>query len=125
MATILVVDDELRILRMLRGFLEREGHMVLTAKDGEKALRICNTHEGKIDVMITDINMPGLDGMDLATQARASRPSLRVMFISGFMNHEDLIRKGFSSGDLKFIEKPFDLVTVDNTISAALASGQR
>ena len=98
--------------------------MVLIAENGEKALQICNTHQGDIEVMITDINMPGMNGIQLATRVKAGWPALRLVFISGFMDFEDITKEGFSQDDTVFIEKPFDLVIVEDTIHKVLETSQ-
>jgi DNA-binding response OmpR family regulator len=80
--TILVVDDEPALLEIYCSALSEPGHVVLTAADGYKAIRILV--ERHVDLVITDINMPGLNGVHLGAQARLMCPGIHVIYITGF-----------------------------------------
>src|SRR5690242_12719844 len=98
---ILVVDDEPDLRELVAAILEDGGHTVLTAADGEEGLRILSQHW--VDIMLTDIRMPRLNGIDLAEQARALRPSLQVIFTSGGDYHlpvSPMLRKPFRTPEL-------------------------
>src|SRR5260370_10199885 len=80
--TILVAEDEPGIRALVRKILRRQGYQVLEAADGEEALRIMREHSGSIDMLITDVMMPGLAGRDLAGHLREQRPATKLLFIS-------------------------------------------
>jgi two-component system cell cycle sensor histidine kinase/response regulator CckA len=84
--TILLVEDDVTTLLVLRKMLERLGYTVLIADDGAKGARIYEQNQAKIDILLTDIMMPGLNGRKLAERVRASRPNLPILFISGFVD---------------------------------------
>ena len=104
--TLLVVEDEPSVRQVVRRTLERSGHRVLLAGSGAEALEICERHQGPIDLLITDVVMPGMSGADLAARARAVRPGLRVLFMSGYtddvISHHGVLNEG-----VHFINKPF------------------
>lgn len=105
-STILVVDDEPFILKVISGILEREGYNVVVASSGELALTLLGTFS--ISLVLTDIMMPGMDGVQLAQAILKSRPELPVLFVSGRC---DLIPREMKCG---YIPKPFsanDLVS--------------
>jgi two-component system cell cycle sensor histidine kinase/response regulator CckA len=114
MATILVVDDQVYIRELLEAILLRDGYTVLTAEDGEEALRVLSSHQGEIDLLITDLNMPGMDGMRLARYMKASWPGIATVFTTGDIDRTN------RPEDTVFIEKPFLLETVEDTIQDVL-----
>jgi CheY-like chemotaxis protein len=81
MYTILVADDDPSLLAVMAQILAEPGHIVLTASDGFEAVRILGDRH--VDLMITDVRMPGLDGLQLGRQAKLMRPNLHIVFISG------------------------------------------
>lgn len=103
---VLVVDDEPFVRRVVVGFLERGGYRARAADGGEEALRILREGEEPIDVLLTDVEMPGLDGPDLVRQAREGNPHLRILFMSGARSRGELtqirplLQKPFSTGEL-------------------------
>ncbi len=80
--TILLVDDDDALLDILGTVLREPGYTVVTARDGYEAVRILA--ERQIDLMLTDVIMPGLDGQQLAEQARVMRPHLHIIYLTGF-----------------------------------------
>ena len=80
--TILVADDDPVLLEIVAKVLEEPGYTVLTATDGYEAVRILADRH--VDLMITDVRMPGLDGFELAQQAKLLRPNLHIIYISGY-----------------------------------------
>ena len=81
MYTILVADDDRQLLAIVAEILSEPGYTVLTAADGFEAVRILADRH--VDLMIADVNMPGLDGLELGLQAKVMRPGLHIVFISG------------------------------------------
>jgi DNA-binding NtrC family response regulator len=106
--TILLVEDEPAILSLGRMMLEKLGYRVRTADRPEEALRLARTHEGTIDLLITDVVMPGMNGSDLAAQLHALHPDLRVLFMSGY-TADVIARQGVLEDGACFVQKPFSL----------------
>lgn len=80
--TVLFVEDEHAMRELVRDILSQKGFVVLTAADGDEALRLLTGRH--IDLLLTDIVMPGMDGFQLATQAKLIRPHLKVLYTSGY-----------------------------------------
>ncbi|HZT38419.1 MAG TPA: response regulator [Bryobacteraceae bacterium] len=100
-ATILLVDDSPRVRPLVRQILTDAGWNVLEAGRPEEALRLLEGREPEIDLLLTDIMMPGMSGVELAHRAKAERPGIRVLCMSGFDVYE-----GVQEG-VEFIAKPF------------------
>jgi DNA-binding NtrC family response regulator len=116
MATILLVDDEQVIVDILRDWLVRHGHTIIGASHGREALDICNQQADRIQLVITGINMPGMDGIELGKQLETHHPHLKVIYMSATPRkmlktlHEDSV----------FLKKPFDKEVVLSAVDAAL-----
>jgi len=100
---ILVADDEVAIRNSVREILDDEGYEVLMAADGNEALRLSHAHEGIIDLLLTDVEMPRVDGVTASRRFLCDRPNAKVLFISGGAKVPNL------SGQLHFLRKPFSL----------------
>ena len=101
----LVVDDEASIRAYLRAVLQQERFRVLEADSAVKALKMIQKLAGRVDVIVSDINMPGdMDGIDLAHSLRNSFPGVPVILISGYAD-EDSVKRAAAS--FEFIQKPF------------------
>jgi DNA-binding response OmpR family regulator len=107
--TILLVDDEEGTRKHIRNALERSGHTVLTAKDFDDAVETYHRHRGGIDLLLTDVALPGLSGCDLAIALREEDPALRVLLTSGYTGAELLQFYGVHLTDVHFLQKPFRL----------------
>jgi PAS domain S-box-containing protein len=103
--TILVAEDADLVRQLTREMLEVRGYRVLEASNGAEALDICKTHEGPIDLILSDVVMPGLTGRELADKAVRLRPEVRVLLMSGYT--DEISKAGFLHPGLQFIEKPF------------------
>ena len=106
--TILVVDDEKEILDFVKAVLEHAGYRVLVAQNGITALALCAATE-KIDVLLTDIVMPGLNGVVLAGRLSQARPDLPIVFMTGYATDFDvkqLLRSHAEMGVHKVMRKP-------------------
>lgn len=104
--TILVVDDELPIQTIVRTVLEMHAYRVLTADTGAAALRLSQQHDGPIDLVITDMSLPGMSGGELVRQLLVGRPKLHVLYISGHLSSEVSLIRG-TDGLMQFLSKPF------------------
>jgi len=120
--TILLVEDEDLVRHPLRFVLNKKGYHVLEAEDGEAALRICENHKESIHLMITDIVMPRMNGLDLARQARKVRPDMKVLYVSGYHRLSESMSQELAVGK-NFLFKPFSpleiLQKVRHILSAA------
>ena len=85
--TVLLAEDEQDVREVAREFLESAGYIVLEAADGDAALEISATHSGAIDLLITDMVMPGISGQELARKMRSLRDGIRVIYMSGYSEH--------------------------------------
>ncbi len=106
MARILLADDDQGALDFMRRALEIDGHAVTSVGDGNEALGHLGT--AGFDVLVSDVQMPGLDGISLAEKAFALKPGLRVVMISG---HAEILEKarGLQSGAVRCLAKPFSI----------------
>ena len=104
--TVLVAEDEDAVRALARQVLVREGYTVIVASDGEQALRSAERHAGRIDLLLTDVIMPGLNGPDLAEKLLAARPGTKVLFMSGHAG-DALDRFGLRREKVPFLPKPF------------------
>ena len=104
--TILIVEDERAILKMTRAMLERLGYTVLTASTPSDAIRTVREHRGRIDLVITDVVMPEMNGRDLAKSLQESCPSIRALFMSGYTANV-IAHQGVLDEGVNFIQKPF------------------
>jgi two-component system, cell cycle sensor histidine kinase and response regulator CckA len=116
-ATILLVDDEQSVRSIVLKILVRAKYNVLEAENGEAALRIADTHEGTIDLVITDMYMPGLRGPEVVQGLAPKRPGIRALFISGYADQEQ--RTGVPPG-ANFLHKPFSGQELTAAVEAAL-----
>ncbi|MCC7180220.1 MAG: PAS domain S-box protein [Acidobacteria bacterium] len=118
--TILVIDDE-EFLRVAIGrILERKGYRVLSAGSGEEALRLVETHEGALDLVVSDVLMPGMGGWEVAARIRERRP-VPVLFTSGYADDNGFEHR-LGQLDARFIAKPFTGVSLLRTVREVLAT---
>jgi DNA-binding NarL/FixJ family response regulator len=120
-ATVLVVDDERMVRGLVREILAAQGYEVLQAESGPAALALLEDAAKGIDLLLTDVVMPDMNGRELAEQATALRPQLRVLFMSGFTD-DAILRHGVSRSDVAFIAKPFTPAALISKITATLAA---
>jgi CheY-like chemotaxis protein/two-component sensor histidine kinase len=104
--TILLVEDEETVRKLTSEFLRKQGYTVLEAAHGGDALLLCKQYTGKIDLMLTDVVMPGISGRELATHLLALRPGLKVLYMSGYTD-DAIVHHGVLEAGTPFIQKPF------------------
>jgi two-component system cell cycle response regulator CpdR len=123
MARILLAEDDDNMRVFLARALERAGHQVVAAGDGNEALELATS--GDFELLLADVVMPGLDGIELARRASVILPELRVMFITGFAAVA-LNQPGFARRQPKVLAKPFHLrqlvLEIDKMLGAASVS---
>ena len=118
MANLLVVDDELGMRQFLTHLLQREGHMVRVAGNGNEAMALLR--EERADVLLSDVRMPDMGGIDLLKAARELLPDIEVIMMTAFANVETA-RDAFLLGAFDFVQKPFDNDLLKETLARALA----
>jgi len=106
--TVLVVDDEPMILAFSKEGLKRLGYEVLTAADGQKACEVFQSHSGRIDIVLLDLVMPGITGLETCRRLREIKPGLKVLLSSGYISAE-VVRDARLAGAVGFIGKPYSL----------------
>jgi PAS domain S-box-containing protein len=109
--TILLVEDEDIVRSLTRQILEMCGYTVLEAHNGAEALATCETHAGKIDLLITDVVMPKIGGRELAETFALTHPQMRVLFISGYTD-DAIVRHGVIEAGTNFLQKPYTPATL-------------
>jgi CheY-like chemotaxis protein len=104
--TVLVVEDEQSVLNLCRQMLTHGGYRVLTARNGNEALTVYEQRSAEIDLVITDVVMPGLNGKDLSAQLTLRRPELPILFASGY--DFNFLEETLLSGEItRVIRKPY------------------
>ena len=103
-ATILIVDDEDLVRKIIDRMLQPMGYCILHAADGNEALTICDQWKGAIHLMVTDVMMPGMSGIDLVDCATERWPSIKVLFTTGFASDAAMRRK---TSNHPILSKPF------------------
>jgi two-component system cell cycle sensor histidine kinase/response regulator CckA len=104
--TILVAEDAAAVRSVVHEILRRHGYTVIDAATPAEALQLAARHRGHIDLLITDVVMPGIGGADLARQLAATRPGLRVLYMSGYTD-DAVVRHGVLEPGIAFLQKPF------------------
>ncbi len=121
MAAILLVEDQAEVRSAVRRVLQRMGHAVFEACDGGEALRSLQGHA--VDLVITDINMPGMDGIELILETTERWPDLPVIAISGggLLPKESLLADARTLGVVTTLAKPVDVAMLQTAVADALA----
>ncbi len=117
---ILVVEDNLAVRSVLCRVLRDAGYVVLEAGDAIEASAICESRQDRIQLLLTDVVMPGVSGPDLAVQLLRSRPEMKVLFMSGYSGTA-ITRHGVLREGLSFLPKPFSPASVRRAVRAALS----
>jgi len=104
--TILVVEDNPAVLEPTRALLDRSGYRVLTARSGDEAMHIASTSAHPIDLLLTDVAMPEMNGDELGARMRSINPGLRIVYMTGYSG-ATLLARGASVPAMRIIEKPF------------------
>ncbi len=115
--TILLVEDEHMVRTVTERALTRHGYKVLSASNGEDALELLAGDE-KVDLLISDVVMPVMDGPTLVRAARRDYPELPILFMSGYA--EEQLRKSIDIDNVAFLPKPFSMLELAETVRAVL-----
>ena len=116
--TVLVVDDEEQVCRVVQRLLSRTGYDVLVASSGAQALALLASHPGRIDLVLSDLVMPGMSGRELLLELAKTRPALPVLLMSGY--HEELLHS-----DIRCLTKPFDVKALYQAVADLLGQPPR
>jgi len=117
--TVLVVEDESVVRGVILEMLEEQGYRTLEAVDGPAGLQILRA-DARIDLLVTDVGLPGMNGRQLADQAREMRPGLKILFITGYAESV-AIADGFLQPGMEMITKPFDLGNLSRRVRAMVS----
>ena len=117
--TVLLIEDERGVRSFVHGVLTRCGYTVLDAPDGLQAIALATKHTAPIDLVITDVVMPGLGGSRAADYIRQLHPESKVLFISGYTD-DAILRNGVSWEDVNFLEKPFTTTSIARKVRETL-----
>jgi two-component system cell cycle sensor histidine kinase/response regulator CckA len=120
LATILLVEDEASVRGVTREVLEAEGYRVVEAEDAIDGIRVCEQFRGKIDLVLTDVVMPGMNGRDMARKLTERHPYLKIMFMSGYTDNP-VLREAFSDCRTVYLQKPFTVQTLCGKVKDMLA----
>jgi PAS domain S-box-containing protein len=122
--TVLLVEDDGAVRDVAARVLGQKGYSVLPAPDGPAALKLARSHAGTIDLLLTDLIMPGMTGRELAAALEAERPGLRVLFMSGYTD-DTVVRYGVLEAGLAYLQKPFAAEALARKVREVLDAGPR
>jgi len=117
--TVLVAEDEAAVRAVTREVLERQGYVVLEAPHGAAALDIAAQHRGPIQLLVTDVVMPGLSGRQLADRLARLRPDTKVLYVSGYTD-DAVVRHGVLEAGIAYLQKPFTIDSLARKVREVL-----
>lgn len=117
--TVLLVEDDDQVRAVAKAILERGGYTVLEAASCDEALRCCRQLDVSIDVLLTDVVMPSMSGRNLAERVKAGRPSVKVVFMSGYTD-DGVVKAGALTAGIAFVQKPLSVTRLLGTLREVL-----
>ncbi len=121
--TVLIVEDDTAVRKAVRFILQKTGYQVLEAGDGEEAMQVFEQHAGPVDLLLTDVLLPGKSGPELAGQVREKQPGMKILYVSGYSKRavvdQEVSRKG-----AEFLRKPFSLDELVVKVRKVLEAGR-
>lgn len=120
--TVLVVDDSDVVRIFTCKILEIGGYKVLSAGSPEEAIHLCEGEKGEIDLLLTDVAMPNMNGRELYERVRHLRPAMKVLYMSGYSD-DSIIRNGVIMAGVHFIQKPFSQESMAKKVFEVLHAG--
>jgi len=117
--TVLVVDDDMQIRELIKSVLERESYHVLEAADGQEALDVAGAYAAPIHLIVSDVNMPHMNGWKLLEQLRGWYPSIRFLMMSGYPQRESSMAE-LAGTPTAFLAKPFAPSELSDAVRALL-----
>ena len=119
--TVLIVEDEHLVRKLMRTILESRGYFVLDAPGGEEAFHVCRSYQGPIHLLVTDVVMPKMKGKEVADRLLSIYPEMKVLFVSGYT--ADMIdQHGVLETGIQFLQKPFSPLHLGNRVRELLDS---
>jgi len=119
--TVFVVEDDEMVRALIRRMLETRGYTVLLAPHGDEALQLLERHPGRVDLLMTDVVMPGMSGRDLADRVAERRPGIKVLYLSGYTD-DAIVRHGVLEPGIAFLQKPFSADALARKVREVLDS---
>ena len=117
--TVLLVEDEASVRQLVREILESKGYRVLEAENGQAGLTAAALCKEKIDLVITDVVMPGMSGHVLAQRVLETRPDIKVLYLSGY-TEDAIVNEGTLDSGKAFLQKPFTLLNLSRKVREVL-----
>jgi PAS domain S-box-containing protein len=117
--TILLVEDEESVRQLVRDTLSAKGYRVVEAENGETGMAAAARHQGKIDLVITDVVMPGMGGREMVKQLIETRPTTKVLYLSGY-TEDAIVSDGSIEKGTAFLQKPFSLQSLSRKVREVL-----
>jgi CheY-like chemotaxis protein len=122
--TVLLVEDENSVRELARRILEMYGYVVLEAVGSDETQRICEEHEGRIHLMLTDVVMPGANGRELAQMVAPLQPEMKVLYMSGYTD-DAIVQHRVLGADTPFLQKPFTPAGLARKVREVLDQNQK
>lgn len=119
--TVLVVDDDASVLRVAGKVLRRAGYDVVEASSGPEALDLLRGRPDPVELLVTDVLMPGMGGREVAEAARGLVPGIRVLYMSAY-TEDQVVLQGVRVAQVAFLQKPFSLVDLQAKVREVLAT---
>jgi CheY-like chemotaxis protein len=117
--TVLLVEDDPSVCELVRAVLISHGYTVLSARRPQEAKILCETHAGRIALLLSDVIMPEMNGGELSRRLAESNPQMKVLFMSGYID-DALVRKGIKEKDVAFLQKPFSPLSLAKKVREVL-----
>jgi two-component system, cell cycle sensor histidine kinase and response regulator CckA len=122
--TVLLTEDEQDVREIAREFLESGGYKVIEARNGKEAIAIATEHRGKIDLLVTDMVMPGMTGQELAVKLQEEHKGLSVVFMSGYSEHA-ATEMANADPSVRLLTKPFSRGAILRTVREILQARKK
>ena len=123
MPRVLIADDEDSMRQLVARAIAMDGHEIVTAQDGAEALEILTREQGRFDLLLTDIQMPVMDGIALALATARDFPRLTILLMTGFADQRERAH-GLNAIAHDVISKPFSVADIRTAVADALAAGK-
>ena len=117
--TVLLVEDEESVRALMRETLTNKGYRVIEAENGEAGLAVASQHDGTIDLVISDVVMPGMGGHEMVKRLTQTRPATKVLYLSGY-TEDTVVSEGGEEGGTAFLQKPFTLLHLSRKVREIL-----
>jgi len=119
---VLLAEDDRGVRDLVTHMLSSQGYRVLTAANGGEAVLICESHPDQVDILLTDVVMPGMNGKELFERLRDAKPGLKVLYMSGYTD-DAVVHRGVLEPGTPFLEKPFSPRDLVKSLRGVLDAG--